>query len=132
MKTTNVENNPGAASIIIDSKTLEIVCSTILAESDVEKNPLNITDAQVHECGYDEKEGIAIRKYDGKEKRADFSIMKKQRDARLQQGGEIREDGKVIKSFNRAKLIKEGKIEEIETYRNSKQKQRVSGGMEIG
>ena len=58
--------------------------------------------------------------------------MKKQRDARLQQGGEIREDGKVIKSFNRAKLIKEGKIEEIETYRNSKQKQRVSGGMEIG
>ena len=90
MKTTNVENNPGAASIIIDSKTLEVVCSTILAESDVEKNPLNIMNAQEHTCEFDEERGISRRKYDGKEQQIDFQIMKQIRDDRMAQGKEIK------------------------------------------
>lgn len=91
MNTTNVENNPGPASIIIVSgeKNLEVACSMIMGEGDVLKNPLNITDAKTHTCEFDEKNGIAKRKYDGKIQKADFETMKTARDDRRTQGRKI-------------------------------------------
>lgn len=93
MNTTNVENNPGPASIIIVSgeKNLEVACSMIMGEGDVLKNPLNITDAKTHTCEFDEEKGIAKRKYNGKTAKANFDIMKAARDDRREQGRKIEE-----------------------------------------
>lgn len=87
MSTTNVENNPGPASIIIVSgeKNLEVACSMIMGEEDVLKNPLNITDAKTHICEFDESKKIARRRYDGKVEKANFEIMKAELDARKEQ-----------------------------------------------
>lgn len=88
MNTTNVENNPGPASMIIVSgeKDLELACGVIMGEGDVLKNPLNITDASVHTCEFDEEKKIARRKYDGKVEKANLGIMKLARDTRIEQG----------------------------------------------
>lgn len=88
MNTTNVENNPGPASMIIVSgdKDLELACGVIMGEGDVLKNPLNITDASVHTCEFDEEKKTARRKYDGKVEKANFDIMKLARDTRIEQG----------------------------------------------
>ncbi len=93
MNTTNVENNPGPASMIIVSgaKDLELACGVIMGEGDVLKNPLNITDASVHTCEFDEDKKIARRKYDGKAGKANFDIMKLARDSRIEQGRKISE-----------------------------------------
>ncbi|MBO5479548.1 MAG: hypothetical protein J6A04_07785 [Clostridia bacterium] len=91
MSTTNVENNPGPASIIIVSgeKNLEVACSMIMGEEDVLKNPLNITDAGIHTCEFDESKKIARRKYDGKVEKANFDIMKQELDTREKQGRNV-------------------------------------------
>ncbi len=88
MNTTSVENNPGAASVILLSnrdKDLEVVCSVVMAEKDVEKNPLKITDAKFHQCYLDEDKKIANREYKGKMHEADFYKMKEQRKTRFKQ-----------------------------------------------
>lgn len=93
MNTTNVENNPGPASMIIVSgeKDLELACGVIMGEGDVLKNPLNITDASVHTCEFDEEKKTARRKYDGKVQKANFDIMKLARDTRESEGRKIEE-----------------------------------------
>lgn len=93
MNTTNVENNPGPASMIIVSgaKNLELACGVIMGEGDVLKNPLNITDASIHTCEFDEEKKVARRKYDGKVQKANFDIMKLARDTRIEQGRETKQ-----------------------------------------
>lgn len=89
MNATNVENNnPGPASMILfnGAKDLDIACSVIMGEGDVLKNPLNITDAEYHECRLDEKTKKAQRKYDGKLVVANFDKMRRIKDARISQG----------------------------------------------
>lgn len=88
MNTTNVENNPGPASMIIVSgeRDLEVACGVIMGEGDVLKNPLNITDASFHTCELDEEKKVARRKYDGKVEKANFDIMKLARDTRIERG----------------------------------------------
>lgn len=92
MKTTNVENNPGPASIVVvnGDKDLQVICSTFMAEIDVKENPLQITDAKIHECEFDEKQNIAQRKFsNGKVQKADFSKLKETRNIRRKQGRNI-------------------------------------------
>lgn len=92
MSTTNVENNPGAASVILlnnRDKNLEVACSVIMAENDVEKNPLKITDAKMHECYFDKDKHIAAREYNGKMHTADFDIMQEERNSRFAQNRDI-------------------------------------------
>lgn len=91
MSTTNVENNPGPASIIIVSgeKNLEVACSMIMGEEDVLKNPLNITNAEIHTCELDEEKGIANRKYNGKVEKASLATLKRARNDRRVQGRKV-------------------------------------------
>lgn len=91
MKTTNVANNPGPASVIVmpGAKEIEVKCSIIMGEKDVELNPLQITDASIHTCEFDEEKKSANRRYDGKNHKADFEIMKEERDTRVKQGREV-------------------------------------------
>lgn len=59
MNTTNVENNPGPASILVfgGERGIELTCGTIIAEGDVQKNPFSFpTEAKSHTCEFDEKE----------------------------------------------------------------------------
>lgn len=93
MSTTNVENNPGPASIMIvnGERDIQVICSTIIAERDVEKNPLQITDAKTHTCELDAKKGIARRKYDRRVEKANFENMKAALDARKEQGRDVEE-----------------------------------------
>lgn len=135
MKTTNVENNPGPASIMIvnGERDIQVICSSIMAERDVEKNPLQITDAKVHTCELDQEKGIARREYDGKVRQANFEIMQEQRNARVIQDRKIEnENGEIVEysEFERRKLQQDGKMVNFETYKNSRQlsKTRASGG----
>lgn len=116
MKTTNVDNT-GIASMAVtieDEKGLQVIGATIIAQDDIIEFPLNFpTETKSHICEFDENEKIARREYDGKIQNADFSIMKQQRDTRLEQGRNV------------------GKIENIEEYKASKKPAKVSG-MEIG
>lgn len=92
MKTTNVEKNLGPASIIIvnGEKNLEAVCGIIMGEEDVKQNPLGFpTEAQVHDCEFDADKGIARRKYKNRIEKANFEIMKAERDTRKAQGRTI-------------------------------------------
>lgn len=93
MNTTNVGNNPGPASMIIVSgeRDLEVRCGVIMGEGDVEKNPLNITDASVHTCEIDNERRIARRIYAGRTEEANFDIMKQTESMRAQQGRKITE-----------------------------------------
>lgn len=113
MKTTNVDNT-GIASMAVtieDEKGLQVTGATIIAQGDIIEFPLNFpTETKSHICEFDENEKIARRKYDGIIVKADFSIMKQERDKRLEQGR---------------------KIESIEEYKASKKPAKVSG-MEIG
>ena len=98
MNTTNVENNPGPAAItLIGNKNLEIACSIIMGESDVQKNPLNITEAKEHTCYYDSEKNIALRKYNGAVRNADFAIMSEERNTRKKQGRDISEIEEIAK-----------------------------------
>lgn len=88
MKTTNVDNT-GIASIAVtieDEKGLQVIGAKIIAESNIEEFPLPFpTEAKSHTCEFDEGEKVARRKYDGKIVNADFSIMKQERNKRVEQ-----------------------------------------------
>lgn len=113
MKTTNVENNPGPASMVIveGDRGLEVIGATIIAKDNITEFPLPFpTEAKSHICEFDADKGEARRKYDGKIVKVDFIEMKVARDIRRMQGR---------------------KIENIEEYKASKKPAKVSG-MEIG
>lgn len=113
MKTTNVENNPGPASMVIvedEREGLQVVGATIIAGDNVIEFPLNFSEAKSHTCEFDADKKEARRKYDGKIVKANFSKMKEARDTRKEQGRNI---------------------ESIEEYKASKKPAKVSG-MEIG
>lgn len=113
MKTTNVENNPGPASMVImeGDRGLQVIGATIIAGDNVKEFPLNFpTEANSHTCEFDADKKEARRKYDGKIVKANFSIMQQERNKRVEQGR---------------------KIENIEEYKASKKLSKVSG-MEIG
>ena len=133
MKTTNVENNPGPASMVIvedEREGLQVVGATIIAGDNVIEFPLNFSEAKLHTCEFDADKKEARRKYDGKIEKADFSIMKQERDKRVEQGRDVKEIVS-YSEFERRKAEKEGKIENIEEYKASKKPAKVSG-MEIG
>lgn len=133
MKTTNVDNT-GIASIAVtieDEKGLQVIGAKIIAESNIEEFPLPFpTEAKSHTCEFDADKKEARRKYDGKIEKADFSKMKEARDARKEQGRDVKEIVS-YSEFERRKAEKEGKIESIEEYKASKKPAKVSG-MEIG
>ena len=133
MKTTNVENNPGLASMAIveDGKGLQVIGAAIIAKDNIIEFPLNFpTEAKSHNCEFDADKKIARRKYDGKIEKADFSIMKQERDKRVEQGRDVKEIVS-YSEFAKRKAEEEGKIENIEEYKASKKPAKVSG-MEIG
>mgnify|MGYP001031774873 CR=1 FL=1 len=113
MKTTNVENNPGPASMVIveGDRGLEVIGTAIIARDNIIEFPLPFpTEAKSHTCEFDADKKVARRKYDGKIEKADFSKMKETRNKRVEQGRNI---------------------ENIEEYKASKKPAKVSG-MEIG
>lgn len=113
MKTTNVENNPGPASMVMieNEKGLQVIGATIIAKDNIIEFPLNFpTEAKSHTCEFDADKKEARRKYDGKIEKANFSIMEAERNTRKEQGRNI---------------------ESIEEYKASKKPAKVSG-MEIG
>lgn len=130
MKTTNVDNT-GIASMAVtieNEKGLQVTGATIIAQGDIIEFPLNFpTETKSHICEFDENEKIARRKYDGIIVKAHFSIMKQQRDTRVEQGRDV-ENIVSNSEFEKRKAEKEGKIEE---YKASKKPAKVSG-MEIG
>ena len=114
MKTTNVDNT-GIASMAVtieNEKGLQVIGATIIAQDNILDFPLQFpTETESHTCEFDEDEKVARRKFtNGTIVKADFSIMKQERDKRLEQGR---------------------KIESIEEYKASKKLAKVSG-MEIG
>lgn len=133
MKTTNVENNPGPASMVImeGDKGLEVIGAAIIAKDNIIEFPLPFpTEAKSHTCEFDADKEEARRKYDGKIEKADFSKMKETRNKRVEQGRDIKEIAS-YSEFEKRKAQKEGNIENIEEYKASKKPAKVSG-MEIG
>ncbi len=125
MKTTNVENNPGPASIVIvnGDKDLQVIASTIIAEKNIMDNPLQITDAQTYQCEFDDKENIAQRKFsNGKVQQADFAILQEARNTRRKQGRKI----EVVPP-----MPKQGKLPEGATINQYGEIERKSEEMEI-
>lgn len=133
MKTTNVDNT-GIASMSVtieDEKGLQVTGAAIIAQGNIIDFPLQFpTKTESHTCEFDADNKVARRKYDGKIVNADFSIMKQERDKRVEQGRDIKEIVS-YSEFERRKAEKEGKIESIEEYKASKKPAKVSG-MEIG
>ncbi len=131
MKTTNVEkNNPGPASMVIvedEREGLQVIGATIIAGDNIMVFPLKFpTESKSNICEFDADKKEERRKYDGKPEKADFSIMKDERNKRKEQGREI---GIIVSrsEFERRKAEKEGKIENIEEYKASKKTAKVSG-----
>ena len=125
MKTTNVENNTGPASIVIvnGDKDLQVIASTIIAEKNIMDNPLQITDAQTYQCEFDDKENIAQRKFsNGKVQQADFAILQEARNTRRKQGRKI----EVVPP-----MPKQGKLPEGATINQYGEIERKSEEMEI-
>lgn len=133
MKITNVDNT-GIASMSVtieDEKGLQVTGAAIITQGNIIDFPLQFpTKTESHTCEFDEDNKVARRKYDGKIVNADFSIMKQERDKRVEQGRDVKEI-ESYSEFEKRKAEKEGKIENIEEYKASKKPAKVSG-MEIG